>query len=181
MKFDVEYKWYETLWFKTILFLGLAALLVVFVGLIIRVRKLQYVHHILLDSKPLVYIQTVMTEKKAEETLTKADCLFMEKVNLKIDGMVENPLFSIDTLAVEMGMSRSVFYRRLKSVIGKTPSEFVVECRMKKAIKKLREESDKPVSTIAYECGFSSPQYFSTVFRKRYHLTPNEWRKQNIE
>ncbi len=45
---------------------------------------------------------------------------------------------------------------------------------------RIAQDVEKTVATVAYESGFSSPQYFSNVFRKRYHMTPNEWRKSHL-
>lgn len=63
---------------------------------------------------------------------------------------------------------------------GQSPIEYLKECRLQYATELLLRDVEKTVAAIAYESGFSTPQYFSNVFRKRYHMTPNEWRKCHL-
>ena len=96
---------------------------------------------------------------------------------MKLESGLSDTDFSIDDLVGSLGMSRSVFYRKLKSIVGQSPSEYINQYRLQRAAAMLRADDSKAISTVAYECGFSSPQYFSNLFRKRYQMTPNEWRK----
>lgn len=180
MVLDVAFLWYET---KTArgLFGLLIFVMVVAVGwLLLRFKKLQSMYDKLLNSQLMVAVQTSMTELKPEESLTEADRQFIECLNQKIGEKIDDADFSIDALAAMFNMSRSVFYRRLKSVVGQSPVEYLKEYRLQYATELLLQDVEKTVATVAYESGFSSPQYFSNVFRKRYHMTPNEWRKGHL-
>ena len=126
-------------------------------------------------------MSAAMTNIKPEEQLSESDTEFIKQVDDYIKGNLNSTDFSIDSLSASLGMSRSVFYRRLKSVVGQTPSEYINELKLQRAASLLKKEPQKTLSAIAYDCGFSSPQYFSNVFRKRYHMTPNEWRKTVID
>ena len=73
-----------------------------------------------------------------------------------------------------MGVSKSMLYRKIKSLTGMTTSDFIKDIRLKYACKLL---NDKPVSIseVAYAVGFSQPKYFTVCFQKKYGLTPSEY------
>lgn len=85
---------------------------------------------------------------------------------------------SISALVDRMGFSRSYLFAIFKSVTGMTPNDYYVRLRITKA-QQLLEGTTKPVTAIALETGFSSSQYFSSVFRKYTGQTPLEYRHSN--
>lgn len=169
--------WYEHPWIKVVVGMIAGLVILYMIWLIFHYRRL---YDALVNSQPVALISSAVTEIKPEETITEDDRKFIDDLNCKIEATITNSDFSIDSIVAAMGMSRSVFYRRLKSIVGQSPSEYINEFRLNRAISILRANPTKQVAEIAYDCGFSSPQYFSNVFRKRYHMTPNEWRKNNI-
>ncbi len=176
---DVAFLWHETQTARGLFGLLVIASVLAAAWLLLRFKKLQSMYDRLLNSQLMVAVQTSMTELKPEESLTEADRQFIETLNRKIGEKIDDANFSIDELAAMFNMSRSAFYRRLKSVVGQSPVEYLKESRLQYATELLLQDVEKTVATIAYESGFSSPQYFSNVFRKRYHMTPNEWRKRS--
>ena len=122
-------------------------------------------------------------EGKAEETtvnpssrqLTRFDDAFLRKIIQEIENNIQNSDFKIEDLADTQHISRTVFYRKIKSFTGSSPIELVQEIRIRKAIEYLRE-GEWRVSEIAYRCGFSSPQYFSRVFKERTGQSPTEYK-----
>jgi len=86
--------------------------------------------------------------------------------------------FDIDTqeLVPELATNRTYLYEALKAVVGKTPMEYVNSLRMDEA-KRLLEQSDLTIETIAEECGFNTSRTFYRQFRDRYRITPAEYRK----
>ncbi|MBQ8916703.1 MAG: helix-turn-helix domain-containing protein, partial [Alistipes sp.] len=176
---DVAFLWHETNTARGLFGLLVIVSVLAAAWLLLRFKKLQSMYDRLLNSQLMVAVQTSMTELKPEESLTEADRQFIETLNRKIGEKIDDADFSIDELAAMFNMSRSAFYRRLKSVVGQSPVEYLKEYRLQYATELLLQDAEKTVATIAYESGFSSPQYFSNVFRKRYHMTPNEWRKRS--
>jgi AraC-like DNA-binding protein len=77
-------------------------------------------------------------------------------------------------------MSRSQLHRKLQSTIGLSASKFINQLRLQVAAQALRQ-TDTPISTIAYDCGFQDPGYFGKKFRERYNCTPSEWRRGEQE
>lgn len=180
MQLQVIPLWYERGVAKAVVVL-VVLLVVGSIGwLLLRVKRLRGMYEALLNSPMVVSVQTAMTEIKPEESLTDADRQFIDALNELIGAQIGEEQISIDALAQALHMSRSVFYRRLKSVVGQSPVEYLKEFRLQYAIELLDREQEKPVAAIAYACGFSSPQYFNNVFRKRYHMTPNEWRRRKM-
>lgn len=91
---------------------------------------------------------------------------------------VDNPDFAVDNLASEMAMSRSTLVRKLRALAQESPGEFILGIRLKFAARALAQ-SQQPVSDIALACGFSDSSYFSRAFRRRFGMTPSQYRAAN--
>ena len=109
--------------------------------------------------------------------ITHFDNEFMQKVVTSIEENIQNSEYKIDDLADAMNMSRTVFYRKIKSIVGISPVDFVKNMRIKHALK-LLETGDYSISEIGYLCGFTTPQYFSKVFKDIMNFTPKEYRRK---
>lgn len=83
-----------------------------------------------------------------------------------------DPNFSVEELSRELGMSRVHLYKKLTSITGKTPIEFIRIIRLKRAAQLLRE-SQLTVSEIAYEVGFNNPKYFRKYFKDEFGVLPS--------
>ncbi len=88
---------------------------------------------------------------------------------------MSKPDLNIDTLASKMGIGRSQFYRKIKALTNYSPVELLRKIRLTKA-REMLSTTDKPVSEIAYEVGFSAPAYFTRVFREMFDESPSELR-----
>jgi len=110
-----------------------------------------------------------------KETLSSDD-KFLAIVNQIIDSNINNEQFSVEDLAKEVGLSRSMLHRKLIKLIGKSASELITEKRLSQA-KNLLENDVSTVSEIAYKVGFNSPSYFNKVFKKKFLISPGELRK----
>lgn len=88
-----------------------------------------------------------------------------------------NAELSVDQLASIMGLGRSQFYRKIKALTNCSPVELLRNLRLKRA-RDLLLTTDKSVSEIAYEVGFSAPAYFTRCYRETYHETPTDLREK---
>ena len=86
-----------------------------------------------------------------------------------------NPELNVDAIAQRMGLERSQFYRKIKALTNYSPVELIRNLRLKQA-RKLLTSTEKTVSEIAYESGFSTPAYFTKCYRDAYGETPSETR-----
>ncbi len=74
-------------------------------------------------------------------------------------------------------MGRSQFYRKIKALTNYSPDELMRRLRLKQA-RHLLTTTEKNISEIAYEVGFSSPAYFSKCYREAFNETPTELRER---
>lgn len=106
--------------------------------------------------------------------LVKKDVQLLEKIHQVIEENLDNSDFNIDTIAANIGLSRSAFFKKLKSLTGLAPVDLVKEIRLNKSIE-LIKNSDLSISEIAFAVGFKDSSYYSKCFRKKYNQTPREY------
>ena len=91
---------------------------------------------------------------------------------------MDNGDLVVDDLVKEMAVSRSVFFKKLKSLTGLAPVEFIKEMRVKRAAN-LIESGEFNMTQIAYMVGINDPRYFSKCFKQRFGMTPTEYKDRN--
>jgi AraC-like DNA-binding protein len=82
--------------------------------------------------------------------------------------------YSLAGLAEEAGLSLSRFKTKFKAHMGIAPHEFILRCKVEAAKKFLLDEN-RNVTDTAMDLGFSSSQYFATVFKRFTQQTPGEF------
>lgn len=82
---------------------------------------------------------------------------------------------SVEDLAADMNMSRVQLYRKVKAITGSSPVELLRTARLKRGYQLLLT-TDKSVSEVAYDVGFSAPSYFTKCFKEEYGMLPGEVR-----
>lgn len=112
-------------------------------------------------------------QEPIEAVAQSAESQFVEKFRTIIQGNLGNSDLNVETISHEMGISRAQLYRKIKSITGISPNDIIREARMRRA-DRLLETTDKSVSEIAYEVGFSSPSYFTKCYREFFGRTPNK-------
>jgi len=111
----------------------------------------------------------------------KIDQVFMGNAEEVIERNLMNSDFSVTDFAQQMGMSRTLFFRKIKMITGQTPNDFIQTIRLKKAADILLNDPTQNVSEIAYEVGFSSPKYFSHSFKNHFGVIPSKYGKTDKE
>ena len=86
---------------------------------------------------------------------------------------ISNPELDVSVIYEALGMSRTNFYRKVKTVTGLSPIELIKNIRLE-AGAKLLKESDMNISEIAQHIGFSSRSYFARSFKAVYGMSPTE-------
>lgn len=112
---------------------------------------------------------------KMTPNLPNAEDKFISKVFEYIKGNIDNPDLRIDSFSKDVGMSRVQFYRKIKSITGKTPSTLILEIRMNAAAD-LIKKSDLNINEIAYQVGFNDSSYFGKCFKVYFGITPGEYK-----
>ncbi len=101
---------------------------------------------------------------------------FVQRLNELINENLDNSDFSVEELAENLGVSRVQLYRKVKATMGISISDYMSNHRLEKAKSKL-SNAQLSIAEVAYSCGFSSPNYFSTAFKNKYGVTPATYRK----
>jgi len=94
-----------------------------------------------------------------------------------MEKQMDNSEFTVDEFAQELSMGRTVFYQKLKAIIGLSPVDFIRDMRIKRA-KQLMDSGEYNISTVAYMTGFNDPKYFSKCFKKQFGISPSEYNKE---
>ena len=116
-------------------------------------------------------------EDAYEQHLIKQDVEFVQRIQRIIEENLQDEDFRIDNLASEMGLSRSAFFKKLKSLTGFAPVDYVKEIRLVKA-QHLIETTTLNITEVAYAVGFRDASYFTKCFRQKYAMTPKEFRSR---
>ena len=101
---------------------------------------------------------------------------FITRLKEVVESRLENSELSVEDLASDMNLSRVQLYRKVKSVTGSTPVELLRTARLNRAYRLLMT-TDRSVSEIAYQVGFTAPSYFTKCFKEAYGMLPGDVRK----
>ncbi len=111
-------------------------------------------------------------------TYTDIDDQFIQQVVDITESNMANAEFNIDEIIKEVGMSRSNFFRKIKSLTGQPPVEFIGSVKFRRAAKLLLNP-DHNVSEVASMIGYASAKNFRNGFKKHFKVTPTEFVKIN--
>jgi len=84
--------------------------------------------------------------------------------------------WSLELMAITAGLKRSRFGLICRRLTGESPMVFLNRLRIRKGRRMLRE-TELPVTRVAFDCGFSSSQYFAKMFRRFQGMEPSHYRK----
>lgn len=106
------------------------------------------------------------------------DDQLLSKIYQHIEDNLDDEHYSVAVLAHQVGLSRSTLHRKLIKLTSKSPSDLIKEKRLIRA-RRMLENDVATASEIAYKVGFSSPSYFTKVFKNYFQLSPGDIRKGN--
>lgn len=143
------------------------------------------VKHLFMRCNNLVNGRKLLQKKYAKQMDNNVDILatngadhqFMEQCVACIEQNIDNPDFDVNMFAQTMNLGRTKLFLKLKGITGKTPNDFILNVRLKKAQMLLMQTDMKTISEIAYEVGFNSPSYFIKRFRELFGITPAQFQK----
>lgn len=115
-----------------------------------------------------------LNEQASFRVFKPAEEDFLGQLIQVTDALWNDPEFTVELFNTKMGLSKSQMYRKTISLTGLSPNEFIKEFRLKRSLK-LLAETQRNISEIAYDSGFSSPSYFSKCFQKRYGISPSDF------
>ena len=111
----------------------------------------------------------------AEQAIPTTAQLFIARFKEAVEARLEDSELSVEDLAADMHLSRVQLYRKVKTVTGSTPVELLRTARLKRGYQLLLT-TDKSVSEVAYQVGFTAPSYFTKCFKEEYGQLPGDVR-----
>ena len=137
---------------------------------------------LLVRVKQLIANRRLLQEQVRKDTLgvrsspqqTSLDGEFIDSLVLLVKEHLSDDAFSVDFVAQQLGMSYSVVYKKVKTLTGLTPLEFITNYRLDRAAELLKTKR-LTVSEVCYDVGFSSPKYFTKLFKKKFGLAPSRY------
>ncbi|MDA3894502.1 MAG: response regulator [Salinivirgaceae bacterium] len=140
--------------------------------------------HLKVRVKKLLELRQVLKQKYTNELNTPGaaaiveEDVYLREIKVLILENIDDPDLNIEKICKEMGISRAHFYRKIKLITDKSPTEFVRIIRLNEAAK-LLIKNDKSISEVCYMVGFNSPSYFSICFKEHFKVSPIDFVKQN--
>ena len=131
----------------------------------------------------------IVSEREEEQTqlqsqqqptipdMSPNDRKFMDKLVELMEQNMDNGDLVVDDLVRELAVSRSVFFKKLKTLTGLAPIEFIKEIRIKRATQ-LIETGEFNMTQISYMVGINDPRYFSKCFKAQVGMTPTEYKEK---
>ena len=117
-----------------------------------------------------------MTLQPVKMSISQLDKRFLRKLKKAIDENLSDPDFNIEQLCKKMEMSQPTLYRKIHALSGESPTEFIRTCRLKRGAELLKGKS-LTVLEVALEVGFSSANYFTKCFKKKFHQLPTTFKE----
>ena len=107
------------------------------------------------------------------------DEVLMDRVLKEINAHLDDPQFNVENLSECVGVSRVHLHRKLKEIIGMSPSDYIRTIRLKRACELLKRH-DIEVTQVAFEIGICSQSHFSTHFKRYTGYSPSEYRARYV-
>lgn len=126
------------------------------------------------------------TSRDCRTFATRVDCRkdkeFLALAKNHVEQHITDPQYNVEGLASDLCMSRSNLLRRIQSLTGLSPVEFIRDIRLKHAAKMISEHPKLAMSEVAQRVGFATPSYFAKCFKKRFGILPTQYaNRRNTE
>lgn len=181
--FTIRPPWWLTWWMKTAYFLiGLIG----FIGLIdyylkrkrarLEAEAEERVNHLfeLREQARHQFVENVRIDASKIGVNSEEEALVGQLLKA-IEKNLGNTEYSVDQLARDVALGRTNLYKRMQTMLGITPNDFIRSVRLKRAAV-LLSDTNLSIVEISERVGFNTPRYFSTQFKKMFGVTPSEYR-----
>ena len=165
--------WWATWWARMLfVVVGLALAYAVYV-LGRRIRMLR-----LLQQKRKEIVLTQVELRPDELMASKIDKAFLQRAVDAVEQHLLDSDYNVERFSKDMCMSRMNLYRKMQSLTGLTPSDFLRDIRLKKAAQILEAHPEASVNEVAAKVGFATPSYFSKCFKQKFGVLPSAYGKK---
>ena len=112
-------------------------------------------------------------EEKSETVVPTVDSRFLARFKEVVEARMSDSEVSVEDLAADMNLSRVQLYRKVKAITDSSPVELLRTARLKRAYQ-LLVTTDKNISEVAYDVGFTAPSYFTKCFKDEFGISPSD-------
>jgi len=102
------------------------------------------------------------------------DEIFRKQLSSFLESRYSDSSLGIEDMSDALKLSKVQLYRKSKALFGMTPVDIIRSFRLSQSVKILKENR-LTISEVAYECGFSSPSYFTRCFKEKFGVSPKEY------
>jgi AraC-like DNA-binding protein len=145
-----------------------------------RLRELQLRIDNIIANRHRIHSEQFEKKEETIEHITPqhqltADQEYVRRAIKCINDHITDTEYSREDFAADMGNSVSTLYNKIRSLTGKSVTNFSREIRIKTACRLAKENPDLRVSDIAYQVGYKDPKYFATSFKRVMGIQPKEY------
>lgn len=115
----------------------------------------------------------------SEITITPLDEQLIRKAIKYVEDNISDSNLSVEEMSRNLGMSRVHLYKKMMSITGRSPIEFIRVIRLKRAAQLLKDKQQN-VADVAYSVGFNNPKYFSRYFKEEFGVLPSVY-QNNVD
>lgn len=123
------------------------------------------------------YSRRISVETSQAEITSLSDKLIQDAIRI-VEENISDPDFSVEMLSHELGLSRAHLYKKMVSLTGLTPVEFIRKIRIQRAAQFLKK-SELTIAEVAYKVGFNNRKYFSKYFKQEYNMLPSSFASEH--
>jgi signal transduction histidine kinase/CheY-like chemotaxis protein/AraC-like DNA-binding protein len=121
-----------------------------------------------------------MTLQPTKMTVLPVDKEFINDLKEVIEKNIKDPDFNVEELCKKLYMSHATLYRKIHALTGESPTEFIRSYRLKRGAELLKNNFGT-VLEVAMEVGFSSANYFTKCFKKKFHQLPSAYQAAEVK
>ena len=125
------------------------------------------------EVKPSEAPEQEPSEVEESEQAETPEPLFIVRFKDAVEARLADSDLSVDDLAAAMNLSRVQLYRKVKAISGSSPVELLRTARLNRGYQ-LLIQTNKTISEIAYEIGFTAPSYFTKCFKNEFGVSPSD-------
>ena len=114
---------------------------------------------------------------QASEKISIQDLEWLKHLETIVKENISDTNYTVDKLATQMTMSRSLVYRKIKVLTGLTPNNYINQARYEQARYYLETKKVANIKAVAYKVGFKDEKYFARNFKKRFGKYPSDFLK----
>lgn len=124
------------------------------------------------------YLEKNLSGELFNQLLSSADEKLLKNIIDHVSENLENPELTVEGMSKKLGLSRNHLHRKLKSLTGQSPVEFIKAIRMSYAAH-LLSTGKWSVSEVGYKVGYNTPSYFSSSFTAHFGMPPTTYMEKN--